>query len=95
MYSLLGGYEIDTFHKPHSVARLECYNERFERWEFMDTIENLQLEHGLSYANNKLNVVVHDERLQQYDFRTKKWTKTIGKNKPLPDKNVLKQTTDK
>jgi hypothetical protein len=47
----------------------------------MDTIENLQLEHGLSYANNKLYVIVNNERSQQYDFRTKKWTKTKVNNK--------------
>jgi hypothetical protein len=46
----------------------------------MDGIENLQLEHGLSYANNKLYVIVNNERLQQYDFRTKKWTKTKVNN---------------
>ncbi|CAF1126462.1 unnamed protein product [Adineta steineri] len=84
-----GGYDIDSSHKPHSVTRLEYYNERFERWEFMDTIENLQLEYGLSYANNKLNVMANDIRLQQYDFRTRKWTKSIVNNVLKKNNNSL------
>ena len=69
-----GGYEIDAAHKPHPVGRLERYNERFERWELLDSIPDLQLEHGLSYAKNHLYVMARNERLQQYSFRTKKWT---------------------
>ncbi|CAF1656390.1 unnamed protein product [Adineta ricciae] len=80
-----GGYDIDNSHKPHSVPRLESYNERFERWEFMDSIDNLQLEHGLTYTSNKLNVIANNQRIQQYDFRTKKWTKTTVNNQAEAD----------
>lgn len=73
--SFPGGYEIDVWHQPHPIARLERYNERFERWEFLDVIPGLKLDHGLSYANNKLYVSAHNQYLQDYNFRTKQWKK--------------------
>jgi hypothetical protein len=60
----------------------------------MDTIEDLQLEHGLSYTNNKLHVIVNNERLQQYDFRTRKWTKSPGKTEQSLANDVSKKNNE-
>jgi hypothetical protein len=50
----------------------------------MDIIAKIQFElRLLSYVNNKLYMIIHNERLQEYDFRTKTWTQAIINNKPL------------
>lgn len=89
--SLPGGYEIDPSHQPHAIARLEQYNERFERWEFVSPIENLQLEHGLAYANNRLDVIGNNKRLKQYDFRTQQWSNVSAKVQPSHETDPTKK----
>ena len=89
--SLPGGYEIDPSHQPHAIARLEQYNERFGRWEFISPIENLQLDHGLAYANNRLDVIGNNKRLKQYDFRTQQWSKVSEKAQPSQETGPAKK----
>jgi hypothetical protein len=87
-----GGYEIDPSHQPHAIARLDRYNERFGRWEFISPIENLQLDHGLAYANNRLDVIGHNKRLKQYDFLTQQWSKVSNQVQSSQETNPTKKS---